>query len=116
MGLFEWGEKRFARGVAGAMIHSYKLLKKDDPALSEMDLVKLALSTRPGKPAKELFTEMEDPNFWQRIAGENFARVIWILVRVEYIERMRGTLETESEKTNAVFKSVIAEEMQKAGL
>ena len=28
MGLFEWGEKRFARGIAKAMIRSYKLYKK----------------------------------------------------------------------------------------
>ena len=54
MGLFEWGERRFARGISRAMIKSYKLLKTNRPDLSEKELIKLTLSTRPGDPAYEI--------------------------------------------------------------
>lgn len=43
MNLFEWGEKRFARGIAKAMIRSYKLHKRSDSGLSEFELIKIAL-------------------------------------------------------------------------
>lgn len=116
MGLFEWGEKRFARGITKAMIHSYLLLKANYPNLNERELVREVLSTRPGNPAKEILKDMDDSNFWQGIAGESFIEVIYILVRMEYVEYMKGTLDTESVKTNAVFKEVIQEEMKKVGL
>lgn len=116
MGLFEWGEKRFARGITRAMVHGYKLLKADNPKLNERDLIKLVLSTRPGVPAKELLKEMEDPNFWTMIARESLAGVIYILIRVEYLERMHGTLDKESEQTNAIFKLTMHDELQKAGI
>jgi hypothetical protein len=116
MGLFEWGEKRFARGIARAMIRGYKLFKADQSNLSEWELIKLTLSTRPGKPAQQILKDMNDSNFWERVVGKNFVEVIYILIRVEYIESMKGTLETESEKTNAVFKKVLKEEIKKVGL
>jgi hypothetical protein len=116
MGLFEWGEKRFARGIAKAMIRSYKAFKKSEPNLSEIELIKLTLSTRPGEPAKQLFNDMDDPSFWRDVAGGSFAGITNLLIRLEYIERMRGTLNSETQATNLVFKNIVIEEMQKAAL
>ena len=113
MGLFEWGEKRFARGIAKAMIRSYKLYKKNDPNLNELGLIRQTLSDRPGEPAKKLLTEIEDTNFWKNVAGETFFGVIYLLVRLEYVESMHGTLDNENPKTNSVFKNTILEELEK---
>ena len=116
MGLFQWGEKRFARGIAKAMIRSYKLYKKFDPNLSELELIKNTLSDRPGEPAKNLLTEIEDNDFWENVAGSSFLEVVYLLVRLEYVEYMNGTLEKENEKTNLVFRNVILEEFKKENL
>jgi hypothetical protein len=116
MGLFEWGEKRFARGIAKAMIRSYLLYKKNNPNLNELGLVRQTLSDRPGKPAKELLSEIEDGDFWKNVVGGNFFGVIYLLVRLEYVEYMNGTLENEDQKTNEVFKSIILEELEKYNL
>lgn len=116
MGLFEWGEKRFARGIAKAMIRSYKLYKKNDPNLNELGLIRQTLSDRPGKPAKELLAEIENGNFWKNVVGGTFFGVIYLLVRLEYVERMHGTLDNEDPKTNDVFKSIILEELEKSAL
>ncbi|MFA6405280.1 MAG: hypothetical protein WCW46_00845 [Candidatus Paceibacterota bacterium] len=97
MGLFEWGEKRFARGIAKAMIRSYKLYKKTYPNLSEFELIKNTLSDRPGDPAKKLLNDIEDENFYQDIGG-NFFEITYVLIRLEYIEYMHGTLDEEDKK------------------
>jgi len=114
MGIFEWGEKRFARGIAKAMIRSYILFKKDDPSLDEVQLTRCALSTRPGVPAKELLHDMGSNDFWITIAGSRFTGVIYLLVRMEYIEYMNGTVDAENEATNMIFKKIITEEIEKA--
>lgn len=116
MGIFEWGEKRFARGIAKAMIRSYKLLKRDDSSLDEVHLIRRVLSTRPGVPSKELLHHMNDSDFWIKIAGGSFAEIIYLLVRMEYIEYMRGTTDAENEATNVIFKKVITEEIEKLKL
>lgn len=115
MNLFEWGEKRFARGIAKAMIRSYKLHKKFDPNLSELGLVKKTLADRPGEPAITLLSDIGDENLYKSIGG-NFFNIIYILVRLEYVERMHGTLENENPETNVVFKNVILEEIGKEKL
>ena len=113
MNLFEWGEKRFARGITKAMIRSYKLYKKNDPSLNELGLVRQTLSDRPGEPAHKLLTEIEDDDFWKNVAGGTFFGIIYLLVRLEYVEYMRGTLDNENPKTNDIFKSIILEELEK---
>ena len=116
MGLFEWGEKRFARGIARAMIRSYILYKENDPNLNELGLIRQTLSDRPGEPAKNLLAEIEDNNFWENIASGTFFGVIYLLVRLEYVEYMNGTLENENSKTNDIFRSIILEELEKRKL
>ncbi len=116
MGLFEWGERRFARGIAQSMIRSYKLLKAGHSDLSERELIKIMLSTRPGSPAQKIFKDIDDTNFWEQVVVESFAEIVYILIRLEYIEYMRGSLETESEETNAVFRKVLDEEIVKGGI
>jgi len=113
MGLFEWGEKRFARGIAKAMIRSYKLYKQNDPNLNELGLIRQTLSDRPGEPAKKLLEEIEDGDFWKNVVGGTFFGVIYLLVRIEYVERMHGTLDNEDQKTNSIFKNTILEELEK---
>ena len=113
MGLFEWGEKRFARGIARAMIRSYKLYKENDPNLNELGLIRQTLSDRPGEPAKNLLAEIEDNDFWENVAGGTFFGVIYLLVRLEYVEYMNGTIDNEDIKTNSIFKSIILEELEK---
>lgn len=108
MSLFEWGEKRFARGIAKAMIRSYKAYKNHYPNLNDFELIKMTLSDRPGEPAKRLLEDLRDHNFYQKIGG-NLVEIIYLLVRLEYIEYMDGTLDTESSNTNAVFKKIISE-------
>jgi hypothetical protein len=98
------------------MIRSYKLFKADQPSLTERELVKLTLSSRPGRPAQEILKDVDDPIFWEGVARGSLVGVVYILIRVEYMEHMRGTLETENRKTNAAFKEVLEEEFQKAGL
>jgi len=112
MGLFEWGEKRFARGIAKAMIRSYKLYKGANPTLGELELIKRALSDRPGEPAKKLLADIGDDNIWKSIGG-NLTEIIYVLVRLEYVEYMNGTLDSEDQKTNTVFRNTILEEMAK---
>lgn len=116
MGLFEWGEKRFARGIAKAMIRSYKLYKKSEPELNEINLIKKTLSDRPGNPAKKLLTDIDNPGFWENTVGGNFFGVIYLLVRLEYIDYMNGTLDKENDKTNNIFKSSILEEVRRSNL
>jgi len=113
MGLFEWGEKRFTRGIARAMIRSYILYKKNDPNLNEIGLIRQTLSDRPGEPAKKLLTDIEDIDFWKNVAGGTFFGVIYLLVRLEYVEHMHGTLDNENQKTNNIFKNTILEELEK---
>src|SRR3989344_1250215 len=112
MGLFEWGEKRFARGITKAMIRSYNLYKKSYPDLNEFELVKKTLSDRPGEPAKKLLTDIEDKNFFESMGG-SLTEIIYILIRLEYVEYMNGTLENEDQNTNIIFKSIISEEIEK---
>lgn len=116
MGLFEWGEKRFARGIARAMIRSYKLYKENDSTLNEIGLIRQTLSDRPGEPAKKLLTDIEDVDFWKNVAGGTFFGVIYLLVRLEYVEYMNGTIDNEDLKTNSVFKSIILKELEKENL
>jgi len=113
MGIFEWGEKRFARGIAKAMIRSYKLLNNEWPSLSEVNLIKLVLSTRPGRPARQLFYDIDNVNFWSNVAGETFAGIIYLLVCMEYAEYMKGSLDAENRETNQIFKKIIDEEIEK---
>ncbi|MEK9177683.1 MAG: hypothetical protein AAB777_01020 [Patescibacteria group bacterium] len=110
MGLFELGEKRFARGIAKAMIRSYKLYKGVDPTLSELELIRRTLSDRPGEPAKKLLADIGDDDIWKSIGG-NLTEIIYVLVRMEYLEYMNGILENENQKTNAVFRNTILEEI-----
>jgi hypothetical protein len=35
---------------------------------------------------------------------------------MEYMDCMKGTLESENQKTNAIFKEVLQNEIQRAGL
>lgn len=98
------------------MIKSFKRFKESKPDLNNQELIKLTLSTRPGRPAAELLKDMDNPEFWVEIAKENFARVVFILIRIEYLEYMRGTLDEESTKTVSIFEQVVAEEIKKAGL
>jgi hypothetical protein len=114
MGLFEWGEKRFARGIAKAMIRSYNLHKEFDPNLSELGLVKKTLLDRQGEPAKKLLADLEDENFWKSTVGDLFG-AIYLLVRLEYAEYMKGSLESEDVKTITVFKDTILKELSREG-
>ncbi|MFH0791829.1 MAG: hypothetical protein V1905_01285 [bacterium] len=113
MGFFEWGEKRFARGIAKAMLRSYKLFKNAYPDLSENELIKKTLSTRPGIPAKTLFKDMDDDNFWKNVAKGGFVEIVNILVQLEYIEYMRGNFDFGDQKTFNIFRGVIMEEIDK---
>ncbi|MCX6722033.1 MAG: hypothetical protein NTY04_02500 [Candidatus Staskawiczbacteria bacterium] len=114
MGFFEWGEKRFARGIAKAMLRSYKSFKYAYPNLSEVELIKKTLSTRPGIPAKTLLKDMDDDNFWKNVAGESFVEVINILVKHEYYEYMKFNIDyQEINNTFDIFKSTIIEEANK---
>ncbi len=115
MGLFEWGEKRFARGIAKAMVRSYELYKVNYPNVSELWLIKHTLSDRPGEPAKTLLADLEDEDFFESIGGD-FFNIIYVLVRLEYAEYMAGTLENEDPKTNLIFKNTILEELEKVHL
>jgi len=112
MGLFEWGEKRFARGITKAMIRSYKLHKQYDSSLSDFELIKRTLADRLGEPAKTLLADMDDDNFWNNVAGKSFIEIIYLLVRMEYVEYMKGTLDSEDPKTNIVFKNTILDEIK----
>ncbi|HTE48397.1 MAG TPA: hypothetical protein VK675_00630 [Candidatus Paceibacterota bacterium] len=107
MGLFEWGEKRFARGIAKAMIRGYKAYKNYYPNLNDFELLKMTLSNRPGEPAKKLLEDLQDYGFYKEMGG-NLLEIIYLLVRLEYIEYMNGTIETENPKTNAIFKNTIS--------
>lgn len=112
MGLFQWGEKRFARGIAKAMIRSYKSFKVACPNLSEVELIKKTLSTRPGLPAETLLKDVDDDNFWKNVAGSSFVEVISLLVRLEYVEYMKGNLNIEDQETKNtfdIFKKIILE-------
>jgi len=111
MGLFEWGEKRFARGIARAMIRSYTLHKKANLNLSEFELIKKTLTDRPGKPAKKLLIDIENESFYKSTGG-SLVEIIYVLVRIEYVEYMNGTLDEEDKKTNSIFKEVILEEIK----
>lgn len=116
MGLFKWGEKRFSRGIAKVMIRSYISYKKNNSNLNELGLVRQALSGRPGKPAKKLLTDIEDKDFWENVVGGNLFGVIYLLVRLEYVEYMKGALDSENIKTSNIFKSTILEELEKHNL
>ncbi len=116
MGLFEWGEKRFARGIARAMISSYKLIKSNQPTLSERELIKATLSTRAGEPAQELLKDMNDLNFWEGVVQKSFMEVVFVLIRMEYGECMNGALDVEDSKTVTLFRNVLEEEIGKADL
>ncbi|MCX6754415.1 MAG: hypothetical protein NTU81_01120 [Candidatus Nomurabacteria bacterium] len=112
MGLFQWGEKRFARGIAKAMIRSYKAYKKHYPNLNDFELLKMTLSDRPGKPAQKLFADLQDFNFYKEMGGSLFW-IIYLLVRLEYIDYMNGTLDVENHKTNIIFKNTIFDVLEK---
>lgn len=111
MNLFEWGEKRFARGIAKAMIRSYKAYKNHYPNLNDFELIKMTLSDRPGEPAKKMFEDLQDYRFYEKMGG-NLLEIIYLLVRLEYVEYMNGTLDTENPKTNVVFKNIISEVLE----
>lgn len=111
MGLFQWGEKRFAKGIAKAMMHSYKMYKSHYPNLSEYELVKMTLSDRPGEPAADLLRGIQDKNTWINLGG-NFLEITYILVRLEYVEYMRRSLDHENPKTNAIFRDTILREFR----
>ncbi len=116
MGLFEWGEKRFARGISRSMIRTYKLLKVNQPNLNEKELIKVTLSTRFGTPAQEISKNIDDLNFWEGVVGKSFVEVCFLLIRMEYVEYMNGTLDVEDRKTIALFRNVLDEEIRKADL
>ncbi len=116
MGLFEWGEKRFARGITKAMTNSYLALKANNLNLSERELIKMVLSTRSGIPANELFQSLGDDHFWNDVANRDFIEVVYLLIRMEYIEYMGDSLEDEDPITNSAFKEVLINEMQKTDL
>ena len=116
MRLFDWGEKRFARGIAKAMMESYTLFKNENYGLSEVELIKKTLSTRPGLPAGTLFTSMDDTDFWENVADQSFTEIIYLLVFMEYIEYMKSEIDLESKEikeTTKLFKEVILEETKK---
>ncbi len=48
--------------------------------------------------------------------GGNFIEIIYILIRLEYVEYMKGTLDNENQKTNIVFKNIVLEETGKEKL
>ena len=79
MGIFEWGEKRFARGISKAMIRSYKILKENNPSIDEFDLIKLVLSTRPGKPAEHLLKDIA------LSARSNKTPIRWVFIVAELV-------------------------------
>ena len=111
MSLFEWGEKRFARGIAKAMIRSYKAYKNHYPNLNDFELLKITLSDRPGEPAKKLLGDLQNYSFYEEMGG-NLLEIIYLLVRLEYVEYMNGTLDAENPKTNTIFKSTISEVLE----
>ena len=94
------------------MIRGYKLHKGADPTLGELELIKRTLSNRPGEPAKKLLVDIGDDHIWKSIGG-NLTEIIYVLIRLEYVEYMNGTLDDEDQKTNAVFRNTILEEMAK---
>ena len=57
------------------------------------------------------YEEIDD--FWKNVAGGTFFGIIYLLVRLEYVERMHGTLDNEDQKTNSIFKNTILEELEK---
>lgn len=109
MNLFKWGERRFARGIARAMIRSYKLHKAADPTLNEFELVKNTLADRPGEPARNLLGDIKDIRIFMELGGNLFG-ITYILVLLEYMEYMKATLDTENEQTNIIFKNTIQDE------
>lgn len=111
MGLFQWGEKRFARGIAKAMIRGYKAYKNHYPNLNDFELLKMTLSNRPGEPAKKLLEDLQDFNFYEEMGG-NLLEIIYLLVRLEYVEYMNGTIDTENPKTNIIFKNTISDVLE----
>jgi hypothetical protein len=111
MGLLEWGGKRFARGIARAMIRSYKAYKEAYPALSEYELVKKTLSARPGKSARTLLSDIENEEAFNKLGGDLF-NITFVLVLMEHIEDGGGNLE-DQEELSPIFKSTILEETEK---
>ncbi|MEI6238424.1 MAG: hypothetical protein WCP15_02740 [bacterium] len=93
------------------MIRGYKSYKGTYPTLSELELIKRTLSARPGESAKKLLADIGD-DIWKSIGG-NLTEIIYVLVRMEYVEYMNGNLEKEDQKTNAVFRNTILEEISK---
>ena len=107
---FEWNEKRFARGITKAMFRSYKSFKYAFPNLDEREIIKKTLSTRPGIPAEELYTSMNDNSFWEKTVLKSLTEVIYLLVCMEYAEYMKGDIDVYdniTKKTFDVFKKTI---------
>ncbi|MEK7625196.1 MAG: hypothetical protein AAB467_02480, partial [Patescibacteria group bacterium] len=104
----EWGEKRFARGITNVMTRSYKAYKNHYPNLNDFELLKMTLADRPGEPAKKLLGDLQDFNFYEEMGG-NLLEIIYLLVRLEYVEYMNGTLDAENIKTNTTFKNTISD-------
>lgn len=109
MGFFEWGGKRFARGVSKSMAHSYESFRNRYPNLTEHELVLRTLSTRPGDPAKTLCSDIENEDSFNKLGG-NLSGITYILLQMEYLKDIGGTVE-DLETLNPIFKSVLAEVM-----
>lgn len=54
---------------------------------------------------------MQDFNFYEEMGG-NLLEIIYLLVRLEYVEYMNGTLDSENTKTNTIFKNTISEVLE----
>lgn len=61
MGFTEWMEQRIFRGTAKAMKNSYDKMKIKYPELSEIEILRMALSCRPGGMKQKL---LDDPALW----------------------------------------------------
>jgi hypothetical protein len=110
MSLFTWGEKRFARGVAKAMLRSYHMIKLDDPNASEHELVIRTLEARSGTPAEQLLNDVRNADTFAALGG-TLPSITYVLVRMEYIDYMRGTIDEENPDTNWIFHEVISDVM-----
>ncbi len=88
MSLADWGEKRYGKGVAKAMLRSYNIIKNSGEIGSEVTILKKALSKRPSKTAERL---LNDSSFWRDEENHNLTAVTIALVTSEYrISRQRN--------------------------
>ena len=50
-------------------------------------------------------------NFYEEMGG-NVLEIIYLLVRLEYVEYMNGSLDAENPKTNIIFKNTISDVLE----